>query len=55
MRRTVIVAVVLGVVLVVLQLVAGNGWAIALLTGLVGAVVAVLVLLVADRLSNRSG
>ena len=53
MRRIVVVSVVLGVLLLVLQLIAGNGWPVALLTGLIALVVAFLVLLVSDRYFRR--
>jgi hypothetical protein len=49
MTRRLVTSLVLGVVLVVLQLLAGNGLGVALVTGLIGLVVAYLVLLVSDR------
>jgi hypothetical protein len=52
-RRRIVVSVVLAVVLVVLQLVVGTTWGVALLTGLIGLVVAFLVLLVSDRFFDR--
>lgn len=55
MRRRLVVALVLGVLLLVLQLlISRTGFPVALLTGVIAFVVAYLVLLVADRLSRRS-
>jgi high-affinity Fe2+/Pb2+ permease len=54
MARRLIVSAVLGVFLVVVQLVSGTGWPAALVTGGIGFVVALLVLLVADRWFSRN-
>lgn len=53
MVRRLVVSFLLAVLLVVLQLLAGNPWAIALLTGAIGFVVAFLVLVVSDRWFRR--
>ena len=53
MRRNVLVAAVLGVLLAVVQLVAGNPWWAVLLTALLGFLVALGVLWVAERYSRR--
>ena len=53
MTRRIVISLVLGVVLVVVQRLYGTDWPIALLSGVIGAVVAFLVLLVSDRWFNR--
>jgi hypothetical protein len=53
MVRRLVVSIVLGVFLVVVQLAAGNGWVAALVSGLIGLVVALLALLVSDRWFGR--
>jgi uncharacterized membrane protein YjjP (DUF1212 family) len=54
MRRRLIVSFLLAVAVALVQLLFGRtGWPVALLTGLVGFVVAFLVLLVADRSNHR--
>lgn len=53
MQRRIVVSLVLAVLLLVIQLIAGTGWPAALLTGLLAFVVAFLVLLVSDRYFDR--
>lgn len=52
-RRNAVIAVVLAALILVLQLVAGNPFLIALLSAVVAVVVALGVLAVADRFSRR--
>ncbi|RIX30711.1 hypothetical protein [Amnibacterium setariae] len=52
-RRNAVIAVVLALLILVLQLVAGNPFLIALLSAVVAVVVALGVLAVADRFSRR--
>lgn len=55
MTRRIVISVLLAGLLIVLQLIAGTGLGIALLTGLIAVVVAYIVLLVSDRYFRHHG
>ena len=51
--RNIVISLLLALLVLIVQLVAGNGWGIALLSAAIGAVIAFFVLLISDRYGRR--